>query len=155
MQRGVWLHETTLCLCVCVRVCGVCVWGGGQGWIIATILTKYRKLHRQVQSSKPRELQKKRKAVVKINSTTELRTDVYIPTNSGVPTKTFGLEFLLRSRAAPKSMIFSCSPLGLFITMFSGWGGGGGEKEGCAVSTGWLLLSTYGRTTSRRNLQLY
>ena len=154
MQRGVWLHETTLCLCVCVRVCGVCVWGGGARLDYSYDTYQISEAAQAGSKFKTSGATKKRKAVVKINSTTELRTDVYIPTNSGVPTKTFGLEFLLRSRAAPKSMIFSCSPLGLFITMFSGWGGGGGERGLCCKYR--LVVTQHiRRTTSRRNLQLY
>ena len=44
----------------------------------------------------------------------------YSPMNSGVPTITFGLGLMERSCAVPKSMIFSCSALLSFSTMFSG-----------------------------------
>ena len=42
------------------------------------------------------------------------------PMNSGVPTMTVGLGLMERSWAVPKSMIFSCSALLSFSTIFSG-----------------------------------
>ena len=118
------------CACVCVCVCVGCVCGGGGARLDYSYDTYQISEAAQAGSKfKTSGATKKRKAVVKINSTTELRTDVYIPTNSGVPTKTFGLEFLLRSRAAPKSMIFSCSPLVTLHHNVLRLGRGGGRKR--------------------------